>query len=173
MGGGLRPDPPGSAVIMWTGFEDRWDDPAAYLNADPAGGLHYPGFGAEVARWLIQHRSIGALGIDAMGIDPGADTSFRTNQLLLQEHRIHLENLAGLGEMPAAGSWVIVGGIRLGWLGFPGDGVRADPVAGPAHRAARGHANRGQARAQRDWGSPGHSYRGSVSLSVVTVRSLG
>ena len=61
---------------MWTGFEDRWDDPPAYLNADAAGRLHYPGFGAEAARWLIEERSIGALGIDTMGIDRGADTSF-------------------------------------------------------------------------------------------------
>jgi kynurenine formamidase len=112
--------PPGSAVLMRTGFEDRWDDPAVYLNADPAGGLHYPGFGAEVTRWLIERRFIGALGIDAMGIDPGTDTSFRSNQLLLHEHRIHLENLAGLGEMPAAGGWVIVGGIRVrGGSGSP------------------------------------------------------
>jgi kynurenine formamidase len=114
------PVPPGSAVIMWTGFADRWDDPTAYLNADPAGGLHYPGFGVEVTRWLIEQRSIGALGIDTLGIDPGADTSFRTNQLLLHEHRIHLENLAGLGEMPPAGGWVIVGGIRVrGGSGSP------------------------------------------------------
>jgi kynurenine formamidase len=114
------PIPPGSAVIMRTGFEDRWDDPAAYLNADPAGGLHYPGFGAGVTRWLIENRSIGALGIDTMGIDPGTDTSFRSNQLLLHEHRMHLENLAGLGEMPAAGGWVIAGGIRVrGGSGSP------------------------------------------------------
>lgn len=107
------PIPPDSAVIMWTGFEDRWDDPSAYLNADPAGGLHYPGFGAQVTRWLIEHRSIGALGTDTMGIDPGADTTFRANQLLLQEHRIHLENLVGLSEMPPTGGWIITGGIRV------------------------------------------------------------
>ncbi len=107
------PIPPGSAVIMRTGFEDRWDDPVAYLNADPDGGLHYPGFGDQATHWLIQHRSIGALGIDTMGIDPGADTEFRANQLLLRHHRIHLENLCGLGEMPPAGGWIIVGGIRI------------------------------------------------------------
>lgn len=107
------PIPPGSAVIMRTGFEDRWDDPVAYLNAGPDGGLHYPGFGDQATHWLIQHRSIGALGIDTMGIDPGADTEFRANQLLLRHHRIHLENLCGLGEMPPAGGWIIVGGIRI------------------------------------------------------------
>jgi kynurenine formamidase len=105
--------PRGSAVIMRTGFEDRWDDPAAYLNADPDGGLHYPGFGDQATSWLIQHRSVGALGIDTMGIDPGADTEFRANQLLLRHHRMHLENLCGLGEMPSAGGWIIVGGIRI------------------------------------------------------------
>jgi kynurenine formamidase len=114
------PIPSGSAVVMWTGFEDRWDDPVAYLNADSDGGLHYPGFGASAVSWLIEHRSIGALGTDTMGIDPGADTTFRSNQLLLQEHRIHLENLSGLSEMPPAGGWIIVGGIRIrGGSGSP------------------------------------------------------
>jgi len=114
------PVPPHSAVIMWTGFEYRWHDPRAYLNADPAGGLHYPGFGAQVTSWLIEHRGIGALGIDTMGIDPGADTSFRANRLLLAGHRIYLENLAGLSEMPPAGGWIIVGGIRIrGGSGSP------------------------------------------------------
>ena len=55
----------------------------------PQGRLHYPGFGAEAASWLIEQRSVGALGIDTMGIDPGADTSFGTNRLLLRDHRIH------------------------------------------------------------------------------------
>jgi len=107
------PIPPGSAVIMWTGFEDRWDDPAAYLNADSAGRLHYPGFSAEATRWLIEHRSVSVLGIDTMGIDPGADTAFAANRLLLQEHRLHLENLCGLSQMPPVGGWIIIGGLRI------------------------------------------------------------
>lgn len=33
---------------------------------------------------------------------------------------MHLENLAGLGEMPPAGGWVIVGGVRVrGGSGSP------------------------------------------------------
>lgn len=107
------PVPPGAAVIMWTGFEDRWDDPAAYLNADADGRLRYPGFGAAAARWLVERRSVGALGIDTMGIDPGFDTSFRANRILLHGHRIHLENLAGLSQMPAAGGWIITAGLRI------------------------------------------------------------
>jgi hypothetical protein len=38
---------------MWTGFEDRWDDPPAYLNADAAGRLHDPGFGPAAVFGLI------------------------------------------------------------------------------------------------------------------------
>jgi kynurenine formamidase len=104
---------PGSAVIMWTGYEDRWDDPPSYLNQDPAGGLHYPGFGAEAVRWLVEHRSVGALGTDTMGIDPGADDTYGANQVLLSDHRLHLENLCGLSQMPPVGGWIIVGGIRV------------------------------------------------------------
>jgi kynurenine formamidase len=107
------PIPPRSAVIMWTGFEDRWHDPSAYLNADSTGGLHYPGFGAEATRWLIEQRSIGVLGIDTMGIDPGADTAFAANQLLLREHHLHLENLCGLSRMPPVDGWIIIGGLRI------------------------------------------------------------
>jgi kynurenine formamidase len=114
------PIPGNGAVLAWTGFEDRWNDPPAYLNADAAGRMHYPGFGAEAASWLIEQRSIGALGIDTMGIDPGSDSSFGVNRLLLRDHRIHLENLAGLGEMPPRGGWIIVGGLRIrGGSGSP------------------------------------------------------
>lgn len=104
---------PGSAVLLRTGFEDRWEDPAAYLNRDPAGLLHHPGFGAEAVRWLIEQRSAGVLGIDTMGIDPGADTAFAANRLLLRERRLHLENLCGLGQMPPSGGWIIIGGLRI------------------------------------------------------------
>lgn len=112
--------PPGAAVLLRTGYDQWWGDPAAYLGTDEAGGLHYPGFGAAAVRWLIERRQIGALGTDAMGVDPGADGSFGSNRLLLRDHRIHLENLRGLGQLPAAGGWIIVGGMRImGGSGSP------------------------------------------------------
>jgi kynurenine formamidase len=112
--------PEHAAVIMWTGFCDRWPDPVTYLNADAAGCPHYPGFGVAATRWLIDHRGIGALGTDTMGVDPGVDDSFGSNRLLLRDHRIHLENLTGLGRMPPAGGWLIVGGVRTrGGSGSP------------------------------------------------------
>jgi kynurenine formamidase len=107
------PVPPHAAVLLHTGYADRWDDPAAYLGTDDTGGLHYPGFGAAAARWLIERRGISALGTDTMGVDPGADATFAANRLLLHGRRMHLENLCGLGQLPATGGWIIVGGTRI------------------------------------------------------------
>jgi kynurenine formamidase len=106
------PVPPGAAVLLLTGYDEKFDDEQAYLGTDAGGGLHYPGFGGDAARWLVGQRGIGALGTDTMGVDPGADTAFAANQALLRDHRMHLENLRGLAELPPAGSWIIVGGIR-------------------------------------------------------------
>lgn len=104
--------PKRAAVLLLSGQDRHWHDPAAYLGTDADGGLHYPGFSAEAARWLIERREIGALGTDTMGIDPGADTEFAANRSLLHSHRLHLENLCGLAELPPAGGWIIVGGVR-------------------------------------------------------------
>ena len=104
--------PEGAIAVMWTGFQDRWDDPDAYFNRDASGGLHYPGFGVSATSWLIERRRVGGLGIDTLGVDPGFDMEFRINQMLLREHRIHLENLTGLEEMPPNEGWVVVGGVR-------------------------------------------------------------
>jgi kynurenine formamidase len=104
--------PPDAMVIMRTGWATRWDHPNRYINADDSGVLHSPGFGAAVTRWLIKNRDIGGLGIDTLGVDPGNDEEFKTNTLLLKEHRIHLENLRGLGALPPGGAWIVVGGVR-------------------------------------------------------------
>jgi len=114
------PVPGRAAVLLHTGYDERWDDPAAYLGTDETGGLHYPGFSAPAAHWLIDQRGAGALGTDTMGVDPGADTDYAVNRLLLHGHRMHLENLCGLGQLPATGSWIVVGGIRVrGGSGSP------------------------------------------------------
>jgi kynurenine formamidase len=104
--------PEHAAVLLLSGYDSKWHDPAAYLGTDSSGSLHYPGFGDEAARWLIDRRRIGALGTDTMGVDPGTDATFSANRLLLRGHRMHLENLCGLARMPQAGGWIIVAGIR-------------------------------------------------------------
>lgn len=104
--------PRGAAVILWTGWEDKWGSDA-YPNLDADGVIHQPGFSIEAARWLIGNRRLderGALGTDTFSPDRGIDTDFAVSIALYDRHRISLENLANLGALPPTGAWVLVGG---------------------------------------------------------------
>ena len=111
--------PRGAAVLAWTGC-DRWwsakQTGRSYYNCGTGkAGLHQPGFSLAAVRWLIDHHILGrqgALGIDTFGPDPGTDEEFRESSLVLHRHRLTLENLTGLGQLPRRGAWVIVGGPR-------------------------------------------------------------
>ncbi|MBA2272936.1 MAG: cyclase family protein [Actinobacteria bacterium] len=104
--------PRGAAVIAWTGWGRKWGTPA-YGNLDSDGDLHQPGFSLRSVRWLIRTQRLGrrgALGTDTFGPDPGTDLNYRASSLLLQRHRIDLENLIRLGHLPPIGAHVLVGG---------------------------------------------------------------
>lgn len=104
--------PAGAAVVLWTGWEDKWGTPA-YPNLDADGVIHQPGFTIEAAQWLIDTGRLGtrgALGTDTFSPDRGVDTDFAVSIALYQEHRISLENLAHLAQLPATGAWVLAGG---------------------------------------------------------------
>jgi kynurenine formamidase len=105
------PIPRGAAVILWTGWEDRWGT-AGYPNLDADGVPHQPGFAAEAARWLIDNRRLderGALGTDTFGPDLGRDPTYPVSRLLHDRRRISLENLANLQALPETGGYVLVG----------------------------------------------------------------
>jgi kynurenine formamidase len=58
---------PGTIVLLRTGWSMRWPDRKAYLGDDTpndASKLHFPSFGVEAARLLIQDRRAGAIGAD-------------------------------------------------------------------------------------------------------------
>jgi kynurenine formamidase len=103
--------PRGAAVIAWTGWQDRWGTPA-YLNYDAQGNVHQPGFSLAAARWLLRERGLGAIGTDTFSPEAATDTEFRVSSLVLHGHRMTLENLAGLQQMPPTGGFLVVGGPR-------------------------------------------------------------
>lgn len=106
--------PQGAAVILWTGWEDKWGTDA-YPNLDADGIIHQPGFLLETVRWLIRTRRLdrrGALGTDTFSPDRGIDTNFDVSVALYKRHRISLENLANLAALPPTGARVLVGGPR-------------------------------------------------------------
>ena len=106
--------PRGAAVILWTGWEDKWGTDA-YPNLDADGVIHQPGFMPDTVEWLIETQRLderGALGTDTFGPDRGIDDTYGASVLLYDRHRISLENLANLASLPATGAWVLVGGPR-------------------------------------------------------------
>ena len=118
------PIPAGSVVLLFTGWQDKWDNPAAYLGLMASGvepaGRHFPGFGIATARWLLIERDITGIGIDTAGVDGGRDNSFAVNRLLLAQPRIVLENLNNLHQLSPAGVTLVIGVLPLaGGSGSP------------------------------------------------------
>ncbi|HEY9848299.1 MAG TPA: cyclase family protein [Leptolyngbyaceae cyanobacterium] len=107
--------PRGSVVLVYTGWQEKWlkSDENAFLNPDKAGNLHFPGIGSEATLFLIREREIAGLGIDTHGVDAAIENSFYTNNLMLEKPRIVLENLTNLDQLPARGTTLVIGILRL------------------------------------------------------------
>ena len=111
---------PGNLVLLYTGWQAKWDNERAFFNQDDRGICHFPGFGKAVTQFLLEERSIAGIGTDTHGVDPGQDESFAVNKLILEKQRIVLENLANLDLLPAADFTLAIGIIRLlGGSGSP------------------------------------------------------
>jgi len=104
---------PGALVLLWSGWAERWEDPAAFLGTDAAGVLHFPGFGAEAARWLVAERRIGGLGTDTHGVDPGPSRTWDAARVVLAASGLVIENLARLDQLPPVGATLVVGLLRI------------------------------------------------------------
>ena len=104
---------PGSFVILFTGWEDKWNDPKAFINQDASGNLHFPGFAGATTRWLLADRQISGVGIDTHGVDPGLDTSYATNTQIAQAHKIAIECMANLDQLPPTGATLVLGPLQL------------------------------------------------------------
>jgi kynurenine formamidase len=114
------PVPTRSVVLLYTGWQARWERPEEFFNRDDAGRCHFPGFGLEAARFLLDQRQIAGLGIDTHGIDGGRDQTFAVNRLVLEQPRIVLENLANLDQLPPVGITLVIGVLPLkGGSGSP------------------------------------------------------
>jgi len=105
--------PRGSLVLLLTGWSERWDNPREFLGYDPQGRMHFPGFSLDAARILLDQRGVAGLGTDTHGLDPGWDAAFEVNKLVLAQPRISLENMTNLHLLPAVGSTLVIGILRL------------------------------------------------------------
>lgn len=104
--------PDESMVIIWTGWDAKWGTDA-YFNYDADKTLHQPGFALETVQWLVDSGRLGrrgGTGTDTFSPDVGTDTTYAVSLLVYQRHRISLEILANLAELPATGAHVLCGG---------------------------------------------------------------
>ena len=102
--------PPGSIVLLRTGWSKRWPDAKSYLGDDTPGDaskLRFPSFGEESARYLLTDRRVAALGIDAASIDYGASKDFKVHQITAAANVVGLENLTNLDQLPLKGATLI------------------------------------------------------------------
>src|SRR5687768_5712646 len=101
--------PAGSIVLLRTGWSSRWPDRKAYLGDDTpndASNLHFPSFGVEAARFLVQERHIAALGADVASIDYGPSKDFMVHRIAAAANVPGLENLTNLNQVPPTGALV-------------------------------------------------------------------
>ncbi len=111
---------PGNLVLLYTGWQEKWDNEEAFFNRDDRGICHFPGFGKAATQFLLEERSIAGVGTDTHGVDTGRDESFAVNKLVLKKQRVVLENLANLDFLPAADITLVIGILRiLGGSGSP------------------------------------------------------
>jgi kynurenine formamidase len=112
--------PADSMVLLYTGWQAKWQNPNEFLNQDAQGGLHFPGFAGDTTQFLLEERGIAGVGIDTHGVDPGQNESFATNKQVLEKSKIVLENLTNLDQLPPLGTTLVMGILRLkGGSGTP------------------------------------------------------
>jgi len=100
----------GTIVLLRTGWSRKWPDKLAYLGDNTPGDaskLHFPSFGADAARILVEQRRVAALGADVASIDAGNSTDFMVHRIAAGANVPGFENLTNLDQLPPTGSIVI------------------------------------------------------------------
>jgi len=108
--------PRGAFVLLRTGWGLKWPSAKAYFGDDTPGDaskLHFPSFGVDAARLLVQQRRVAALGADVASIDYGPSTDFMVHRVAAAAGVIGLENLARLETLPARGATIIALPIKI------------------------------------------------------------
>lgn len=100
--------PDGACVAMDSGWAAKIAE-AGFRNADGDGVMHFPGFHVEAAQMLIEETGTVAIATDTLSLDTGNSATFDTHYAWLPTNRYGIENLANLGNVPAAGATLIVG----------------------------------------------------------------
>jgi kynurenine formamidase len=105
--------PDGAVVLLHTGWGRHWNNYPRYKNQDAAGKMHFPGYSAEAAKFLVEERQAKGLGIDTLSIDCGLSQDFVVHHIVNGAGRYGLENIAHLEELPPRGFYVVAAPIKI------------------------------------------------------------
>ena len=111
------PLPERCCVAMNSGW-DAHVNGDRFRGADAEGKQHYPGFHVEAAQMLMEESTAIGIAVDTLSLDHGISADFATHYAWLPTNRWGLENIANLGDLPAAGATLIVGAPK--WRGGSG-----------------------------------------------------
>jgi kynurenine formamidase len=114
------PMPAGAVVALFSGWESRVNDARKFFGLDDKGGYHFPGFHVEAVQFLQEQRQIKGIATDTLSLDPGVSADFPVHHYWLNQSKWGLENVAGLGQLPAKGATIVVGAPKIaGCTGGP------------------------------------------------------
>ncbi len=104
--------PEGVKLLFRTGYGEFWPDRERYMGTSERGleavaKLHFPGISADAARWLVEKRTVHAVGLDTPSIDYGQSASFETHTVFFAANIPAFENVANLDKLPVSGFTVI------------------------------------------------------------------
>jgi len=101
---------PGTIVLLRTDWSKRWPNKKTYMGDDKPGvttNLHFPSYGVDAAKLLINDRKVGAIGVDVASIDYGASKDFMVHQIAGAANVPGFENLTSLDQLPAKGTVIL------------------------------------------------------------------
>jgi len=104
--------PAGVIVAMNSGW-DEFVNSEKFRNADDDGGMHFPGFHLEAVQFLLEERDAKGIMVDTLSLDYGPSADFAVHYEWLPSNRWGIECAANLGNLPAVGATVIVGGPKI------------------------------------------------------------
>lgn len=103
--------PGGALVCMRSGWDELIGDGDVFRGGSGFPDLNFPGFGIDAAEFLVARRDVAAIGTDTLSLDPGNSATFDVHVGFLGSGRYGIENLAGLGAIPASGATAFVGAV--------------------------------------------------------------
>ncbi len=104
--------PPGSAMLVRTGWDGRWSTRERYFGLGQDDRPHHPGIEPALAREFAARR-VELVGIDAPDIDGGFGTDQGASRVLAAANIPVLGNLAGLAALPPRGATILAAPLKV------------------------------------------------------------